>query len=1300
MPTAADVARSLLEGGAPTLVRPVSAVEPEPGGVDLTDCGLVEATPPPGPSRAPEPTPLSSSSASLLGLGSGSDPRHPGSPRPTYWRGIARIGAQVADALAYAHSQGVLHRDIKPSNLLLDARGVVWVADFGLAKIDDRMDLTHTGDILGTLRYMPPEAFEGRHDARGDVYSLGLSLYEMLAYRPAFDESERGRLIHQVTSEEPPRLRTLNPEVPRDLETVVHKAIERDPSHRYATAADLAEDLRRYVEDRPILARRASETEKFRRWCRRNPAPAGLLATLFIVFWAGFGLVTSKWREAVAEREEKDTQRLKAVASERDARLARDRAEDATKRALLSADRAEASRNAALAETARALLSETRALRLSREMGWRDEAMRNLARLATLDTPARDPVRLRTEAVACLGEPDARSLVQIGSGLFGAWDVEFHPDGKTLAINDEYLAQVHLWDIEAGRAIRDIPKANGRAPFAFHPDGSCLAVGASGNRVVYEPLADGAKVPPPLLGPSMALALAFDRAGGRIAVAWGSTSAGAHEAPYAIERVVVYEVARGSALRTILGPFDTVNYKVPLALMPDGSAVATMGPYHEVQIWKVVGDEKSSGLGFHLSQVLEMAFAPDGATLATCGRTPDPVVKVWDVVAGRERLALHGHSANVWGVAFSPDGATLASAGNDLTVRLWDPRDGRQRLVATTGTGNICLSVAFAPDGRRVAVGGNIARVIELEGFDARRTLTGHDNVAYALAFRPGRSELASGSIDLSVIFWDLKAGSRRSSSPTHPEPPHTLAYTPDGTWLVIGPSSGGPLGKRDASIFDLRVVDADARGRQIRLKGARSTTKSLAIDPSGRRIAAGFEDGSVIVWDVATRAILGRLALSGSVESVAFLPAVGDAASTLFAAAAGGQTAQVDLVEWEPRLATIPGNPGHFAVSRDGARLAVGSPDGSIRLLRLPDLVPLARETAAHAGSVGTMAFHPDGRHLATACSDRRVVVRDAWTLRPLFEIAAPMAYVNILAFSPDGATLAFTGTSEDVTVWDFDQIRAELDALGLGLDSPGSTRVPSPSPSKAGLVAARTPMIGIVPWTGREVLDVELGPGASSATYRRALDELRRDAQVFSGGTELVPREATLNRNIACLYLLVGDRPGFDRHCEALISRLTADGPPHPAGEVAWFCSFAPEGGVDPDRLIGLARLAISNNPPGEPWWRNVLACALLRAGRYGEALDSLDDADRLGPTWHARQLNDLVRAIIRFRQGRPAEARPLLDSALNRAGRPRGGQPEPGRILRGAPLHDALTFEVLRREAELLLLDATFPADSFAR
>jgi serine/threonine protein kinase len=127
---------------------------------------------------------------------------------------VARIGVQVAEALAYATSQGILHRDIKPSNLLLDAQGTVWVTDFGLAKAADSEDLTHTGDVVGTLRYLPPERFQGKSDPRGDVYSLGITLYELATLRPAFTDSDRARLMERVTHEDPPRPRKLNRRLP------------------------------------------------------------------------------------------------------------------------------------------------------------------------------------------------------------------------------------------------------------------------------------------------------------------------------------------------------------------------------------------------------------------------------------------------------------------------------------------------------------------------------------------------------------------------------------------------------------------------------------------------------------------------------------------------------------------------------------------------------------------------------------------------------------------------------------------------------------------------------------------------------------------------------------------------------------------------------------------------------------------------------------------------------------------------------------------------------------------------------
>lgn len=215
------------------------------------------------------------SSASTAGKGR--------SARHAYWLSVARIGQQVADGLEYAHDQGILHRDIKPSNLLLDTRGTVWVTDFGLAKGRDQDDLTRTGDIVGTLRYMAPEMFSGRSDPRSDVYSLGLTLYEMLAFKPAFDETDRQKLIRQVLNDAPRRLRTIDATIPRDLETIVHKSIERDPAHRYQSAGELRDDLQRFLGDEPVKARRISIVSRFGRWCRRNPQIAGLTTAVALL---------------------------------------------------------------------------------------------------------------------------------------------------------------------------------------------------------------------------------------------------------------------------------------------------------------------------------------------------------------------------------------------------------------------------------------------------------------------------------------------------------------------------------------------------------------------------------------------------------------------------------------------------------------------------------------------------------------------------------------------------------------------------------------------------------------------------------------------------------------------------------------------------------------------------------------------------------------------------------------------------------------------------------------------------------
>ena len=226
----------------------------------------------------------------------GASPSPPSPRRPPgkesgarHWRGVAEIGRQVAEALQHAHERGVLHRDIKPANLLLDAEGVVWVADFGLAKAMSHDDLSRTGDLVGTLRYMAPERFKGDCDARSDVYSLGLTLYELMTLRPAHDVADRAEMIRKIAEARPRRPRELDPSIPLDLETVALKAIEPDPRRRYASAGELAADLGRFVDGLPVLARRASAPERLARWVARNRALAALAFLSFaLALFAGY----------------------------------------------------------------------------------------------------------------------------------------------------------------------------------------------------------------------------------------------------------------------------------------------------------------------------------------------------------------------------------------------------------------------------------------------------------------------------------------------------------------------------------------------------------------------------------------------------------------------------------------------------------------------------------------------------------------------------------------------------------------------------------------------------------------------------------------------------------------------------------------------------------------------------------------------------------------------------------------------------------------------------------------------------
>lgn len=222
-----------------------------------------------------------------------------------YFERVAELGRQAALALEHAHQAGIVHRDVKPSNLLLDLDGQLWIADFGLAQVTGDAGLTLTGELLGTIRYASPEQLLARRgivDHRSDIYSLGATLYELLTLRPPFDGRDRNALIRQITDEDPRPPRSLAPSIPTELETLVLKALRKEPADRYATARELAEDLQRFLDGGPILARRPTASERLRAWSRRHPTIVGSSVAMLMLLSAA-SLVST----AIVRREQAKT---------------------------------------------------------------------------------------------------------------------------------------------------------------------------------------------------------------------------------------------------------------------------------------------------------------------------------------------------------------------------------------------------------------------------------------------------------------------------------------------------------------------------------------------------------------------------------------------------------------------------------------------------------------------------------------------------------------------------------------------------------------------------------------------------------------------------------------------------------------------------------------------------------------------------------------------------------------------------------------------------------------------------------
>ena len=1145
-----------------------------------------------------------------------------GTPQPA--RTAAQLVATLARAMQAAHAQGIIHRDLKPANILLrslatedtentEQRGscglsfwvssvasaaqfVPKISDFGLAKLLTGIHgvETQSGAVIGTPSYMAPEQAQGKVKAIGpatDIYALGAILYELLTGRPPFRAETALETLHQVQTVEPVPPSRLQPQLPRDLETITLKCLAKEPARRYPTAGDLAEDLRRWLEGRPIQARRVGVAERAGRWCRRNPMLAGAIgaASLFLVLGT---LVSS----------------LLAVYAFGEARRA-DREAVSVREAKQFSDR-------------RYYASEMKLANLDYVAGQVDLAQQRLQKFEP-------QAAVGQVGDGRYGDPDLRGfewyylqrLCQLElhtlQGHAGqVMGVAFSPDGCRLASANRD-GTVRVWNTATNQELLTLKTHTGPAwSVAFSPDGRRLASAGQDGTVRMCDVATGQLV---TLGThaGQVWCVAFSQ-DGRLA------SAGQDGI------VQVWNTATGQKLPTLEGHTGDV---FGVAFSPDGR-LASAGKDRTVRVWDAAGSQKLLPLQGHTGEVLAVAFSPDGRWLASGGGRPEGIVRVWDAATGQFLRPLDARTMWVWGVAFSPDGRRLASAGQDGAVRLWDAATGEELVTLRPHIGRVS-GVAFSPDGRRLAAAFQDGAVRVWDAATRQKTLTfqGHAGSVMAVAFSPDGMHIASVNGDRTVKVWDAATGQETLSLKRHPDWVVGLAFSPDS------PDSPRRLASasQDGTV---RLWDA-ATGQFLRpFEGHTSGVWGVAFSPDGKQLASAGEDGTVRVWDVATgERLLILTGHTGGVWGVAFSPdgrrlafASGDQTHQhpgpfnpdRLAYGSGYQTVKVwDLATGQEAF-SFEGHKGSVwgvAFSPDGRRLASAGSDRTVRVWdTATDQKPLVLQ--GHPGPVWGVAFSPDGRRLASA-GDKTVRVWDPATGQELLTLQGHTRPVWGVAFSPDGRRLASASLDGTVKVWDATELTPqgliEYEARGLVQWLFEESHLPTlpivgaitvglmASPQGQGpLLAASALLPGRTPLPEEVAAAVRRDPTITEAVRQQAL------AWVEPCWRIRVRAETARNANAlnyASAVVVVNPRADASAYRRALRQAEAA-------------CAAA----------------------PGHVEYLNTLGIAYYRVGKYQEAVDTLGRCNKLRKESFPEDLTFL--AMAQHQLGQEEQAQATLD------------------------------------------------------
>jgi WD40 repeat protein len=594
-------------------------------------------------------------------------------PQPPRW--AAEVVATLARAMHHAHEKGVVHRDLKPANVLLTGDGTLKVSDFGLARRLGESGLTASWEILGTPSYMAPEQAWG-HRAVGpaaDVYALGAILYDCLTGRPPFKAATAVETIRQVADLEPVPPRRLLPALPRDLETICLKCLNKDSARRYVSAQALAEDLERFLAGRPILARPVGKLERAAKWVRRQPLAAVLIALVVLVALGAFAGLSLAWRRTeTARKEALEEAEARRIAYEAEAVQRHRFAQQLYFSRIALADREIHANKIAWARHSLALCPEE----LRR---WEWGFLRGkVAGQAPRTFQATD------RGVGCLA---------------------FDRQGTTLAAACGDGA-IRLWQVPDGKGLRTLRGHEGSVNWlCFSPDGQRLASGGADGAIVLWDVRSG-EPKKRLLGHEQAVST----------VAYHPNGLFLASATFDIDdpgEVWLWDVASGKEVGRFRGHQSRIT---ALAYSADGRWLVSSG--HDGTVQVLHGRDASPARTFrgHAFPVSAVAFGPNGLVASCAGRLvaekpEEGEVLLWQAETGQVRYRLQGHSRRPVALAFSPDGLRLATAGWDRQIKLWEVASG-QEVLTLEGHHDGVLALAFSPDGRRLASAGMGAEVI------------------------------------------------------------------------------------------------------------------------------------------------------------------------------------------------------------------------------------------------------------------------------------------------------------------------------------------------------------------------------------------------------------------------------------------------------------------------------------------------------------------------------------------------------------------------------------------------------------